>query len=216
MSEIILYNDDCFNIFPKLEDNSIDLVLCDPPYGMSYRSNRRSRAYDKIENDLDYSVIENSGVFLNRLLKNNSALYIFCSQHNIHNFIDCLNKYFTLKNILVWEKNNHTSGDLQASYARITEYVLYYNKGRKFLNGKRDRDILKFSKTLNKFHPTEKPVDLCEYLINKSSCANDTVLDFCMGSGSTGVACKSLNRNFIGIEKEEKYYKIACERINGV
>ena len=66
-----------------------------------------------------------------------------------------------------------------------------------------------------KLHPTQKPVELLEYLIKSFTNEGDTVLDNCMGSGSTGVACKNLNRNFIGIEKELTYFEIAKERIDG-
>ena len=76
------------------------------------------------------------------------------------------------------------------------------------------RNILKFSKDRPSNHPTQKPVLLMEYLIKTYTNENATVLDFTMGSGTTGVACKNLNRHFIGIEKDEKYFKIAEERIN--
>mgnify|MGYP003648310531 CR=1 FL=1 len=66
----------------------------------------------------------------------------------------------------------------------------------------------------NRFHPTQKPVALMEYLVKTYTNENETVLDFTMGSGSTGVACKNLNRNFIGIEQDEKYFDIATKRIN--
>ena len=66
----------------------------------------------------------------------------------------------------------------------------------------------------SRVHPTQKPIELLEYLIKTYTDEGDTVLDFTMGSGSTGVACKNLNRNFIGIEKDEKYFEIAKERIN--
>ena len=78
------------------------------------------------------------------------------------------------------------------------------------------RNIIKFNRDKNKIHPTQKPVALLEYLIKTYTNENDTVLDFTMGSGSTGVACKNLNRNFIGIEKDEKYFDIAKQRIEGV
>ena len=87
-------------------------------------------------------------------------------------------------------------------------------KGRRLINGKRDPNILKFNRTGNKLHPTQKPVDLLEYLISKFSDKNETVLDPFMGSGSTGVAAKNLNRSFIGIELDEEYFKIASDRIN--
>jgi len=84
-------------------------------------------------------------------------------------------------------------------------------------NGERyPRNIIKFNRDKNKIHPTQKPVALLEYLIKTYTNENDTVLDFTMGSGSTGVACKNLNRNFIGIEKDEKYLDIAKQRIEGV
>lgn len=123
-------------------------------------------------------------------------------------------KYFKLKNILVWVKNNHGSGDLQASYAPKYEFILYGNKGRrKFENGRKE-DVLFYNKTKNELHPTQKPVDLLEFLINNSSIENDNILDPFMGSGSTGVACQNTNRNFIGFELDEHYFQIAKERLD--
>ena len=81
---------------------------------------------------------------------------------------------------------------------------------------RKPKTIIKFSNDKEKLHPTQKPVALLEYLIKTYTNENDTVLDFTMGSGSTGVACKNLNRNFIGIEKDEKYFDIAKQRIEGV
>ena len=75
-------------------------------------------------------------------------------------------------------------------------------------------DIIHFQRDKTKLHPTQKPTALLEYLVKTYTNEGNTVLDNCMGSGSTGVACKELNRNFIGIELDENYYKIACERIN--
>lgn len=66
---------------------------------------------------------------------------------------------------------------------------------------------------MNRLHPTQKPVELCEWLIKTYSNKNDIILDNCMGSGTTAVACINTNRNYIGFEKDEEYYKIACERI---
>ena len=81
-------------------------------------------------------------------------------------------------------------------------------------NGERyPRNIIKFNRDKNKIHPTQKPIALMEYLIKTYSNENDTVLDFTMGSGTTGIACKNLKRNFIGIEKDEKYFDIAKKRI---
>ena len=89
------------------------------------------------------------------------------------------------------------------------EQVVTDNKG-----SRKPKTIIEFKPDKNKLHPTQKPVALMEYLIKTYTNENDTVLDFTMGSGSTGVACKNLNRKFIGIEIEEKYFNIAKERIN--
>ena len=121
---------------------------------------------------------------------------------------------FKIKNILVWEKNNTGMGDLKGQYAPKYELCIYANKGSKRkLSGSRDADIIKSKRTINKLHPTQKPVALMEYLIKTYTNENETVLDFTMGSGTTGVACVNTNRNFIGIEKDEKYFEIAENRI---
>lgn len=88
------------------------------------------------------------------------------------------------------------------------QQVVTENKGTR-----KPKSIIQFSNDKEKLHPTQKPVALLEYLIKTYTNENDTVLDFTMGSGSTGVACKNLNRNFIGIEKDEKYFHIAKQRI---
>ena len=104
-------------------------------------------------------------------------------------------------------------GDLKANFAPKIEFILFMQKGRKFINGKRDPNIFKFKRTNNNLHPTQKPLDLMEYLITKFTNENETVIDPFMGSGTTGVACKNLNRNFIGIELDKKYFEIAQKRI---
>jgi len=92
--------------------------------------------------------------------------------------------------------------------SRIGKNIITKNNGTRYPNA-----IQKFNSDKEKLHPTQKPVALLEYLIKTYTNENDTVLDFTMGSGSTGVACKNLNREFIGIELDEKYFNIAKERI---
>ena len=104
-------------------------------------------------------------------------------------------------------------GDLKGSYAPKYEMIIFAHKGRKLLNGFRYADIIKASRTGNKNHPTEKPVDLLETFIKNSSDENAVVFDGFMGSGSTGVACVNTNRRFIGIELDEGYFEIAKKRI---
>ncbi len=210
---INLIQGDCLEKMKDIPDNSIDMILTDPPYGMSFQSNHRIEKYDSIKNDNSLDWLDCFVDEAWRVSKENTAHYVFCSFHNIDVFKQSFQKKFKIKNILVWEKNNTSMGDLKADFAPKIEFILFLQKGRRFIEGKRDPNIFKFARTGNKNHPTEKPVDLNEYLLSKFSSENDTILDPFMGSGTTGVACKNLNRNFIGIELDETYFNIAKERI---
>ena len=91
--------------------------------------------------------------------------------------------------------------------------ILFATKGRRLLNGGRDPNILRFSRTGNKLHPTQKPEGLIEYLISKSSFESDTVYDPFIGSGTTAIAAMGSKRNYIGSEIDSNYYNIARKRI---
>ena len=213
MEDIKLYNGDCLEVLNQIQDESVDLILTDLPYGMNYQPNRREHKHSKILDDCNLKWLSKFIQEQNRVLKNNSHLYIFCSWHNIDKFKQEIEKHFKIENILIWRKQNHGLGDLKGSYGCSTEFIFFAQKGRKELNGKRERDVLEFNRVHTKLHPTMKPVDLLEFLVSKSSKKDDIVLDCFMGSGSTGVACKKTKRKFIGIELDEDYFKIAKERI---
>ena len=204
---------DCLELMKDIPDGFVDMVLTDPPYGMAFKSNYRKEKYNEIQNDKSLEWLERYISECYRVLKNNSAIYCFCSWHNVDVFKQAIEKKFKVKNILIWEKNNTSMGDLKGSYAPKYEMIIFAHKGRKLLNGFRYADIIKASRTGNKNHPTEKPVDLLETIIKNSSDENSVVFDGFMGSGSTGVACVNTNRNFIGIELDEGYFQIAKERI---
>jgi site-specific DNA-methyltransferase (adenine-specific) len=206
---------DCLELMKDIPDKSIDLVVTDPPYGMDFQSHRRKEIYAKIKNDTNLDWLNCYFKECSRILKDNTAIYCFCSWHNIDIFKQEFQKYFKLKNVIVWVKNNHGSGDLKASYAPKHEFVLYGNKGRRTFYEKRSEDVIYANKTKNKYHPTEKPVDLLERFIKNSTEKTAVVFDGFMGSGSTGVACVNTNRNFIGIELEPQYFEIAEKRIKG-
>jgi len=208
-----LYCGDSFNILKYLDTNSIDMVVTDPPYGMEFRSNYRKVRYERIANDGNVDWTEEVIGELYRVMKPDTALYWFCSFHSIDVFLSVIKNKFNIKNILIWEKNNTGMGDLTGSYAPKYEMIIFAHKRRRLLNGRRDPDILHFNRTGNKNHPTEKPVDLLEYLISKSSNEGDLILDPFIGSGSTAVACKNINRQYIGIEIDLEYYRIATERL---
>jgi len=210
---------DCLEVMKLLAGNSVDAIITDPPYGMAFQSNRRivKDKFKKIKNDNQLEWLPSFMEECFRLLKNDTAIYMFCSWHHIDKFKIEFEKHFQLKNILVWNKNNHGSGDLKGSYAPKHEFILYGHKGRSIFRNKRLPDVLDYPKiSSNKLlHPTEKNIDMLEMFINNNTDDNQLVLDPFMGSGTTAIACKNLNRNFIGIELDEGYYNIAKERING-
>ena len=216
-----LIHGDCLKEMMKLADDGVkvDLICTDPPYLMNYKTNRRKdKTHDfckPIANDTNFELIKDIMPLLFELLNRGGAIYMFCNANHIDYFKQQIEQHFTLKNILIWVKNNWSAGDLKGAYAKQTEFILYAVKGRHILNGARDTDLLYYNRVVGnmQLHQNQKPVDLCKYLINKSSNENDTVLDCFMGSGSTGVACANLNRKFIGIELDNDYFKIAEKRI---
>ena len=216
-----LYQGDCLEVMCGIKDKSVDLIVTDPPYLMDYQSNRRKKEdrFDKIKNDKgNYMLIQDYLEECHRIMKDNTAIYCFCSWHNIDFFKNEFEKHFKLKNILVWNKNNHGTGDLKGSYAPKHEFILFGHKGRTLLREKRIADVIDCPKiSSNKLtHPTEKPQDLLEIFIRQSSDVGSIIFDGFMGTGSCGIAAKKLNRNFIGIELDEKYFNIAKDRIENI
>ena len=208
---------DCLEVMKDIPDKSIDMILTDPPYGMNYQSSWRTatKQFAKITNDTNIDWFPEFIKECYRILKDNSHIYIFCNDYNISKFRDLQEQAgFKNKRTLVWVKNNHTSGDLLGDYANKTEFINYAQKGRRLLNGGRDTNVLNFSRVSKLEHPTQKPVDLNEYLIKKSTNENDIILDPFAGSGTTGVACKNLNRKYILIEKEPEYIDIINKRLS--
>lgn len=212
---IELHHGDCLEIMKQIPDKSIDLVLTDPPYGMSYQSSWRTDKFEKIADDDNLNWLPVLFNEYNRVLKDDTAIYVFCSWHHIDKFKIEFEKFFDLKNILIWNKNNHGSGDLVYSYAPKHEFILYGNKGKCKLRNNIIADVISENKVFggDMVHPTQKPVALLEKFILMSSDENSTIIDSYMGSGSTGVACVNTNRNFIGIELDENYFNIAKNRI---
>ena len=211
-----VFNEDCLNGITRIDDKSIDLVLTDIPYGMDFQSSRRKEKHLKIQNDIDVNWFPDWIKEIDRVSKDDAHLYIFCSHHKVDFFKSEIEKFRKVKNILIWEKNNHGSGDLLGDYAPKYEMVLFCSNGDKKLNGGRDANIIKANRTQNNLHPTEKPVNLMEYFVSKSSNENDLVLDTFAGSGSTLVACKNTKRNFIGFEIEKTYIDTINKRLQSV
>lgn len=241
---IQLYNDDCLNAMKDIPDKSIDMILCDLPYGITGCRCDNLIMFDKLWEH--YS----------RITKDNGTIVLFSSGVFTIDLINSNNKEFKYK--LIWKKNVPT-GMASAKYRPMKYYeeICIFQKGKGVYNpilkdrvgvgkscykynhycGKNNHitlekikkkynpdkvqpsDVLEFNvvpNRNNKLHPMQKPVELLEYLIKTYTNEGDLVLDNCMGSGSTGVACINTNRNFIGIELDENYFRIARNRINEV
>ena len=215
-----LYNDDCLNVLKDVDDNSIDLVVTDPPYEV-ITGGRNGGVKGKpsgilTENKQLMKSIPNPELWLSecfRVMKDGTHIYIMTNTLNLTNYLNIINEVgFKLHNLLVWNKNNTTPNRW---YMKNCEYVIFARKGfAKSINNPSSQTVHNFDNIIgNKQHPTEKPVDLMKLYVGNSSQVGDTVLDPFMGSGSTGVACKELGRNFIGVELDEQYFDIATKRI---
>lgn len=236
-----LYKGDCLELMHKIPDSSIDMILCDLPYGTTACKWDSIIPFNKLWEHY------------NRIIKENGAIVLFAAQpfttklihSNLKNFRYCW----------YWRKNNFTG----FTYARyqpmrcIEDICVFYKKHptynpqglvkienpkqrtkRNMNNSVFDskylmkpytskytnypKHILEFANEAtsnkNRLHPTQKPVKLLEYLIKTYTAEGETILDNCMGSGSTGVACINTNRRFIGIEMEDGYFEIAQKRLN--
>ena len=215
-----IYNEDCLVGMKNISDNSVDLIVTDPPYLVKYKTGRRkdkSHKFTKeILNDDNEQLLKDYIKECHRIMKNDTAMYMFCSSNKVDFFKQELEKYFTIKNMIIWVKNNHTAGDLQSAFGREYEIVFLVNKGRSKFNGTRLTDVWEFKRVAGKgqLHQNQKPVEMIEQCIEKHSNENDVVFDGFMGSGTTAIACINTNRNYIGFELDEEYYKASIERIN--
>lgn len=215
---------DCLEIIKNIPDNSVDLVVTDPPYRTISGGNKSTKWKSGYAKSVLY---KNDGKIFNhndidffdwipeiyRVLKDGTHFYCMCNLINLAKVMEaCRKTGFALHNLLIWEKN---TANANRWYMKNCEFTLFFRKGfAKTINNPSSKMVHQFKNIVgNKTHPTEKPVELMEYYILNSSNENDVVLDPFMGTGSAGVACVKNNRSFIGIEIEEGYFKIAKERI---
>ena len=234
---------DCLELMREIPDKSIDMILCDLPYGTTQNKSDIIIPFDKLWNSYE------------RIIKDNGAIVLFAQGVFYVDLINSNRKLFRYD--LIWDKVL-TSGFLNAKRMPLRQHeqiAVFYKKLPKynpqFTSGKplhskgktyKDKPIVnqnygvfhtaddsragsteKYPTSILKFqkphpsisvHRTQKSVELLEWLINTYTDEGETVLDNCMGSGSTGVACVNTNRNFIGYELDEKYFEIAEKRIN--
>ena len=241
---IDLRHGDCLELMKDIPDGSVDMILCDLPYGTTACKwdtiipfEPLWEQYERVIKDNGAIVLFGSEPFSSHLRLSNQKLYKYDWVWEKDNATNFLNKRYQpgkiTENICVFGKmatsyskkgnmkynpqfsegkayciKSGLQGRVNAVVRSKVSDVVTDNSGYRYPN-----NILKFNRDKDKVHPTQKPVALLEYLIKTYTNESDIVLDNCMGSGSTGVACKNLNRNFIGIELDETYFNIAKERI---
>ena len=234
--EIKLLHGDCLELMKNIEDKSVDMILCDLPYGTT------KCKWDSI---IPFEPLWEQ---YNRIIKDNGAILLF-AQTPFDKVLGSSNLKM-LKYEWIWEKEQGTGGlnankmplkkheNILVFYKRLPTYNPQFTNGTPYTKtrncnksgiygktedgyvskneGKRyPVSILEYKReTKNRLHPTQKPVKLLEYLIKTYTNENETILDNCMGSGNTGIACINTNRRFIGIEKDDNYFNVASERIN--
>lgn len=223
-----LQHGDCFELIKDIKDNSVDLVVIDPPYEFSTkyisnnsdnksplnkRKNKQAAELKLISSGFDLSILDE----LNRIMKKIN-IYIWCSKMQVSKILNYYESKKCNVDILTWHKTNPAPA-CNNSYLCDTEYLIFarekgvkmygcYETKRKYYvtpTNTKDKKLYK--------HPTIKPLHIIENLIINSSLENDIVLDCFMGSGTVGAACKKLNRKFIGIELDKDYFEIARNRI---
>lgn len=236
MDNIKLYRGDCLEKMRNIDSNSIDMILCDPPYGTTRNKwdsviplDKMWDEYKRIIKDNGAIVLFSSEPFTSELILSNLKMFrydLIWAKTQGSDFLNANRKPLKAhENILVFYKHLPT---YNKQYWYSTPYKCANKKRTHSSNygtystkvgsegsedGKRyPLSVLKFNSEKG-LHPTQKPVALLEWLIKTYTNENDIVLDNCMGSGSTGVACINTNRKFIGIELDDKYFDIAVNRI---
>lgn len=224
-----IINGDCFDVLPTIENNSIDLILTDPPYIISKKSFFEGGAENiKFSNiNLDFGEWDKEEINLNllfkhykRILKKGGTLIIFYDIWKSNKIKEAAeNNGFKQPRIGQWVKNNPTPINSKVNYlSNAIEYFFTFVKGgNPTFNSSYDKGIYNYPLCHGKErteHPTQKPLGLIKDIILKHTNENDIVLDTFGGSGTLAVACKESNRNYIIIEKDKEYYDISLSRIN--
>lgn len=234
--KICLVCGDCLDVMLKIETKSVDLILCDLPYGVTKNKwdiiipfDKLWEQYNRVIKDNGAIILFGSQPFTTALISSNMKYFRYCLVWEKNKFSDFLNakrkpmktnedicifyKKQPTYNILYWYSSPYERWNTQSAVDRQSNYGSH-KENVSVSDGKRlPTTVLKFNRVERPAHPTQKPVDLLEWLIKSYTNEGETVLDNCMGVGSTGIAAKKNNRNFIGIELNEEYYNKACEFI---
>ncbi len=208
-----LMKGDCLERMKEIPDNSVDMILTDIPYGEVNQKSSGLRALDKgvadeCSIDLDEMILE-----CIRICK--GSFYIFCGTQQISVIVTLFKHNKLTTRVGCWEKSNPSPMNGTKLWLSGMEFCVFARKPKAVFNEHCKKALWRHPSGKSKIHPTQKPTALMEQLILASSNEGETVLDFTAGSFTTGVACKNLNRKFIGIEMDDKYFEIGKNRILG-
>lgn len=221
-----IINADCQNVLSEIPDNSVNLILTDPPYlltphggGKQGLADRSSKIRDEIEfiaNDFDFEPIFNEFIRICKV----PNMIIFCSALQLGRTITFFESKGLRADVLVWSKSNPAPLS-NGKYISDIEYIVYVHTKGSAWNGSAPLAYKKKTKVYpiitnkdkNKIHPTQKPIELIMELICVHSFEGDIVLDCFSGSGTTAVVCHSLNREFICVEKDFEFWKASVKRL---
>lgn len=221
-----LIQGDCYKELKNIKDQSIDLILTDPPYNLANYSTGNIKAdwRKTLNNDiaqwdkdvLDIDILKKE--FL-RILKPTGNIFVFTAYNLLGDWHKIFDPLFDRFQIMIWHKTNPPPKLRRAGFLNSCELICcMWNKGHtwNFTTQKEMHNFIETPICMGKErvkHPTQKPVKVLKHILKIASNEGDTVLDPFMGVGSTGAACKEMNRNFIGIETEEEYFQLAKKRI---
>lgn len=239
MSDIKLINNDCISVLQEIKDDTVDLIITDPPYNLANFMKERDTNLKKLRDnffgaagwdDMEYDDwAESMDKFFAesaRVIKKGGSMIVFMSIIKVETIIKLATKHgFYYKTTGIWHKTNPMPRNKNLHFVNSTEAWIYftYIKRTGVFNNNNEvlHDFVETSLTTSKErkfgkHPTQKPEKLIQYFIEILSNPNDIVLDPFMGSGTSAVASKVTNRNFIGVELNKQYYEIAVKRVGAV
>jgi site-specific DNA-methyltransferase (adenine-specific) len=210
-SKSTLFQGDCLELMKDMSTGSIDMILSDIPYGEVSQKSSGLRKLDR--GNADTCTIDLGAMVQQAVRVCSGSFYIFCGTEQVSEIISHFKVHKLTTRLCAWEKSNPSPMNGTKLWLSGMEFCIFARKPKSTFNEHCQKALWKFPVGRSKVHPTEKPVALMERLVKASSNEGETVLDFTMGSGTTGVACKNLNRDFIGIELDSEYFKIAQDRI---
>jgi len=208
---MLLMQGDCLDLMKDIPDGSVDMVLTDIPYGEVSQKSSGLRKLDRGNADrVTFNLNKMVDEFVRVVA---GSFYVFCGTEQISGIVTAFKGYNLTTRVCAWEKSNPSPMNGTKLWVSGMEFCVFARKPKATFNEHCQKALWKFHVGRSKIHPTEKPVALMSRLIGASTNEGNTVLDPFMGSGTTGVAAKNLNRDFIGIELDETYFNIAKQRI---